>query len=73
MHVSDGDGLAFAIMVIDWDDASANDLQCLGFSFIPPRGRFEWSQVDGEGFTLESVDWGSGSCRVEGSVKAVLP
>ncbi len=73
VHVNDGEGLGFQVLVVDWDDASANDLQCLGAATVPARDRFAWAQVQDEPFVLESIDWGSGSCRIEGSITAVLP
>jgi hypothetical protein len=73
LGVDDGDGIMLQLLIIDWDDASANDLQCMGWLYLPARGRLEWAQVQNQSFTIDSINWGSGSCKVEGTINAVLP
>lgn len=73
LGVDDGDMLVFNVLIIDWDDASGNDLQCLGWMFLPALDRLDWAKVQDQGFTIDTPNWGSGSCRIQGSVSAVLP
>jgi hypothetical protein len=73
LGVDDGDGMMLQVLIVDWDDASANDLQCLAFLLLPPLDRLAWAKVQNQSFTIDSPDWGSGSCRIQGTLRAVLP
>lgn len=71
--VTDWDSITIGMSVIDWDDASGNDLQCLGTMSIPARDRFDWALVQDLPFHLESGDNGNGGCAIDGVINAVVP
>ena len=71
--VTDWDSIVISMEVIDWDDASGNDLQCSGSIEIPARDRFDWALVQDLPFHLESGDNGNGGCAIDGVINAVTP
>ena len=73
INVDDGDGLMLQVLIVDWDDSSDNDLQCLAFLSLPPLDRFDWAKIKDQSFTINSPNWGSGSCQIKGSISAVVP
>jgi hypothetical protein len=73
IYVADWDSIGIAMNIWDWDDASGNDLQCLGNISIPARDRFDWALVQDLPFHLESGDNGNGGCAIDGVINAAVP
>jgi len=73
INAVDGSGMWLYLTVYDWDDASANDLQCWSIIELKPRTRFEWAQIQDYNFGFIGFDQGNGNCTVSGHINAVLP
>jgi hypothetical protein len=73
VEVQDGDSIKLWVILHDWDDASANDLTCWGYSDLGSKSIFEWDAIDGAGFSIVAFgDVNSGgSCSISGTIHVV--
>jgi hypothetical protein len=70
VFVKDGDALSFEVLLIDYDEISANDTVCIETIMTPGKSLSAWSNIDGS-YTITSTTGVSGGCRVNISVEAV--
>jgi hypothetical protein len=73
LTVEESDALTLSVKIVDWDDASANDLVCEGTFQIPFQSIFEWQKIVKQPFVIEGALTDSGECRIEGVMNAVSP
>ncbi|MCW5876728.1 MAG: hypothetical protein KIS85_07565 [Anaerolineales bacterium] len=73
VDVSGGDAITLWVILHDWDDASANDLVCWGFTKFPSMNNFQWHAMDGKSFSIVAFgDVNTGStCNISGSITVV--
>ncbi len=69
--VRESDAMTLSIKLVDWDDASANDVICQGAFTIESQSIFEWKKITTQNFTINTAKTSSGQCRIEGVIRAV--
>jgi hypothetical protein len=70
--VDGGDALTLEVKLVDWDDASANDLVCEGAVITPSKSLAEWANTH-DTYTIITSTTDSGQCNVEVEINAVIP
>ncbi len=73
LTIKEHDSLTLTINLIDWDDASANDLVCQGSFQIPRQSIFEWYKVKDQKFGITGSLTDSGYCQIKGTMSAQGP
>ncbi len=71
VYVTHLDALKLAVKLVDYDEASDDDVACVGTKLIPSRTLSEWNSTDGDYYIIHGESTDSGDCRVHITVKAV--
>lgn len=71
--IEEYDSLELKVKIVDWDDASANDLVCQATIQIPSMSIFDWYKVKDQTFTIIGKLSDGTSCTIEGVMNSVTP
>jgi len=71
--VNEGDSLALEVKIMDWDDASSNDLVCEGSIITPSKSLADWADTQTETYTLTTSTTDSGQCTIQVELNAISP
>jgi hypothetical protein len=71
--ITEYDSLSLAVKLVDWDDASANDLVCQAKIQLPNQSIYEWHKIKDQKFALTGSLTDSGKCQIKGVMNAVEP
>jgi hypothetical protein len=71
VYVTHLDALKLQVKLVDYDEASDDDVACVGTKLIPSKTLDEWSSLDGAHYTIHGEATSSGDCRVQVYISAV--
>jgi hypothetical protein len=71
--VNEGDSLAIEVKIMDWDDASANDLVCEGAIITPSKSLSDWANTHNDTYSLVTSTTDSGQCTVQIVLNSASP
>jgi hypothetical protein len=68
LTVGEGDQIVLQVMLMDWDDASANEVACFATLATESKTLQQWANTVGQVFTLSQAFNGDAACNVTASV-----
>jgi len=68
LTVEEGDQIVLQVMLMDWDDASANEVVCFVTLATESKTLQQWANTVGQVFTLSQAFNGDAACNVTASV-----
>ena len=71
VYVTHLDALKLDVKLVDYDEASDDDVACIGTKLIPSKTLSEWSSITGAHYTIHGESTDSGDCRVQVYIDAV--
>lgn len=65
------DALKLQVKLVDYDEASDDDVACVGTKLVPSKTLEEWSSLTGAYYIIHGEATSSGNCRVHITIRAV--
>jgi hypothetical protein len=71
VYVTHLDALKLQVKLVDYDEASADDVVCVGTKLTPSKTLSEWNSIVGTTYIIQGETTDSGTCTVRVFVEAV--